>query len=55
MVRRWDNVLADELGTFLCSSIPMLRRAFPFKNRPARKIILRHLGKHRAKIDLPVT
>ena len=45
----------NELRAFAYAVLGMLESAFPFHYGPAIEIISRHLGKHCAEIDLPMT
>src|SRR5690349_21288616 len=49
-----DDVAADEVRAFARAVLGMLEGAFPFEHRPARVVVLRHLGEDRLEVDLPI-
>ena len=50
-----DNVIGNELCAFARAVLRVFQAAFPLDNRPTIKVIGRHLGKDRRKIDLSIT
>src|SRR6202021_1583836 len=49
-----NDLLFDELCAFCRAGLGMLQAALPLKHGPSGIIVLRHLGKNRVEVDLPI-